>query len=224
MRKPAASNVKATREDWLAAALAALIAEGVDGVKVLSLGRRLKVSRSSFYWYFASREDLLAQLRELWRERNIHSIVAHARRPSKSVAEGVLNIFECWVDPALFDPQLDFAIRAWARSSKAVRRKIDQADDERVAAITGMYARHGYGRKEAFVRARILYFMQIGYYSLQISESMAERVALVPDYVRGFSGADATPAEIAAFVDFVASTGAKAPGRRKTPAASRRRA
>lgn len=224
MRKAAASNIKATREDWLAAALAVLIADGVESVKVLTLSRRLKVSRSSFYWYFKSREDLLSQLLAHWRETNNHSIVAHARRPSKSVAEGVLSIFECWVDPELFNAQLDFAIRAWARSSKAVRRIIDQADQERVQAITEMYRRHGFSAKEAFVRARILYFMQIGYYSLEISEAMDERLSLVPAYVLGFSGQDATPAEMAAFVEFVAGTGAierpgAAPRRRKAAAA-----
>jgi AcrR family transcriptional regulator len=206
MRKAAASNIKATREDWLAAALAVLIADGVESVKVLTLSRRLKVSRSSFYWYFKSRKDLLSQLLAHWRETNNHSIAAHARRPSASVAQGVLNLFECWVDPDLFNPQLDFAIRAWARSSKAVRRIIDQADRERLQAITEMYARHGFAPKEAFVRARILYFMQIGYYSLGISEAMDERLSLVPAYIRGFSGQDATAAETAAFADFVAGT------------------
>lgn len=223
MRRPAASNVKATREDWLAAALMVLIADGVENVKVLTLSRRLKVSRSSFYWYFKSRKDLLDQLLEHWRETNNHSIVAHARRPSKSVAEGVLYMFECWVDPDLFDPQLDFAIRAWARSSKAVRRIIDLADQERVQAITEMYERHGFSPEEAFVRARILYFMQIGYYSLEISETMNDRLSLVPAYVLGFSGQDATPAELAAFVEFVAGTGAIAmptrTGRRRKVAA-----
>jgi len=224
MRKTAASNIKATREDWLAAALAVLVADGVESVKVLTLSRRLKVSRSSFYWYFKSREDLLAQLLEHWRQTNNHSIVAHARRQAKSAAEGVLNIFECWVDPDLFNPQLDFAIRAWARSSKVVRRIIDQADQERVQAIAEMYARHAFSPTEAYVRARILYFMQIGYYSLEISEAMDERLSLVPAYVRGFSGQDATAAEMAAFVDFVAGTGTieaprKAARRRKTAAA-----
>lgn len=206
MKKAAAGNVKATREDWLGAALAILIAKGVEGVRVLTLSQRLKVSRSSFYWYFKDREDLLAQLLEHWRQTNNHSIIEHAQRPSATIAEGVLGIFECWVDPRLFDPQLDFAVRAWARRSKTVRRIIDRADRERVQAIAGMYERHGFQEQDAFVRARILYFMQIGYYSLEIDEPMASRMKLVPEYVRGFCGQDCTPAEMAAFERFVART------------------
>jgi AcrR family transcriptional regulator len=196
-------NRKATREDWLAAALELLIADGVESVRVLTLSRRLKVSRSSFYWYFKSREDLLGQLLEHWRQTNNHYIVERARRPSASVTEGVLNIFECWVDPKLFDPQLDFAVRAWARRAKAVRRIIDRADQERVQAISEMYGRHGFNPEDAFVRARILYFMQIGYYSLEISEPMASRLSLVPGYLRGFTGQEGRPEELAAFVAFV---------------------
>ena len=220
MKKAAASNIKATREDWLAAALAVLVADGVEAVKVLTLSQRLKVSRSSFYWYFKSREDLLAQLLELWRQTNNYSIIAHAQRPSASVAAAVLTIFECWVDPTLFNPQLDFAIRAWARSSKAVRRILDKADAERVQAIAAMYRSHGYAPKEAFVRARILYFMQIGYYSLQITEEIDERLSLVPDYVLGFSGKKATAKEMA---DFVAFTARVQPARRRKPAAASER-
>lgn len=206
MKKPAAGNVKATREDWLEAALAVLIAKGVESVRVLTLSQRLKVSRSSFYWYFEDREDLLAQLLEHWRQTNTHSIIDHAQRPYPSIAAGVLGIFECWVDPTLYDPQLDFAVRAWARRSKAVRQIIDRADQERVLAIAEMFKRHGFAEQEAFVRARILYFMQIGYYSLELNETMEGRMKLVPGYVVGFSGQACTPAEMAAFVEFVART------------------
>lgn len=215
MRKKPVGNVKATREDWLQAALELLIADGVESVRVLTLSHRLKVSRSSFYWYFKSREDLLAQLLEHWRQTNNHYIVERALRPAATVTQGVLNIFECWVDPTLFDPQLDFAVRAWARRAKAVRRIIDRADQERVEAIGAMFVNHGYGADEAFVRARILYFMQIGYYSLEISEEMPSRLSLVPGYLRGFTGRDGSAAELAAFYAFVEQVEAARGARRR---------
>jgi AcrR family transcriptional regulator len=52
-------NVKVTREDWLRVAMDLLVSDGVSEVKVLTIGERLGVSRSSFYWYFKSRKDLL---------------------------------------------------------------------------------------------------------------------------------------------------------------------
>ena len=64
-----------TREDWLTAALDALISDGVENVKVLPLAERLGVSRSSFYWFFRSREHLLDLLLERWRDVNTRVIV-----------------------------------------------------------------------------------------------------------------------------------------------------
>ncbi|MEQ1955425.1 TetR/AcrR family transcriptional regulator [Mesorhizobium sp. CN2-181] len=191
-----------TREDWLNIALEAMVSEGVESVRILSLGQRLGVSRSSFYWYFKSRQDLLDHLLDYWRNRNTQVIVERASRPADTITEAVLNVFENWVDETLFDPRLDFAIRAWARQSPDVHRIVDEADDTRVDAIREMFRRYGYEETEAFVRARVLYFVQIGYYSLEIVEPMRNRLSLVPAYVKTHTGKDPTPHEFDAFVEF----------------------
>jgi len=202
-----AGNIKVTREDWLDLALETLISDGVEGVRILVLGHKLGVSRSSFYWYFESRQDLLDQLLEYWRDKNTRFIIERAKRPAHSVTQAVLNVFECWVDENLYSPRLDFAIRAWARSSSAVRKIIDGADNERIAALRDMFARYGYSEEDAFVRARVLYFMQIGYYSLEIVEPMASRLSLVPAYLRGFTGREPLEGEVEAFARYLEATG-----------------
>lgn len=210
-------NVKATREDWLKLALETLTSDGVESVRVLSLGQKLEVSRSSFYWYFKSRQDLLNQLLEHWRNTNTKAIVERASRPADNITRAVINIFECWVDEALFDPLLDFAIRAWARKSGPVRRILDQADEERVNAIRDMFQRHGYEAIDAYVRARILYFMQIGYYSLELHEPMKIRLSYVAAYLRSFTGQEPSPDDVAHFSDYV-ERAAKASERTKVKA------
>lgn len=199
-------NVKATREDWLKLALETLISDGVERVRVLTLGQKLDVSRSSFYWYFKSRQDLLDQLLDYWRQTNTRFIVERARRPSKTVVRGVMSIFECWVDEKLFDPQLDFAIRAWARRSPAIRRALDEADEERVGAIRDMFVRHGYDEEDAFIRARVLYFMQIGYYSLELNEPMSSRLPHVAAYLRSFTGQEPSIEDVEDFARYVRET------------------
>lgn len=206
-RSALTGNIKATREDWLNIALDTLISDGVEGVRILPLGQRLGVSRSSFYWYFESRQDLLDQLLVHWRNKNTRFIIERAKRPAPSVTQAVLNIFECWVDENLFQPRLDFAIRTWARSSPRVHEIIDAADNERVAAIRDMFARYGYGEIDAFVRARVLYFMQIGYYSLEIVEPTSSRMALVSEYLRSFTGREPLDGEIEAFHRYVEAIG-----------------
>ncbi len=225
VRPTLVGNVKATREDWLNLALAILVSDGVDSVRVLTLSQRLGVSRSSFYWYFAGRQDLLDQLLAFWRERNTKCIVDRAGRPAANVVRGVMNIFECWVDESLFDPRLDFAVRAWAHLSERVRRAVDQADDERIAAIRDMFRRHGYDAENAFVRARVLYYMQIGYYSLDLNEPMDSRLSHVAAYLRSFTGQEPTQEDVADFRRYMelsparlASASGDGKGRRSKPA------
>ena len=65
-----------------------------------------------------------------------------------------------------------------------------------------MFARHGYDKEEAHIRARILYYMQIGYNIADLNETMEERVALGPHYVIGFTGQRATEEEISSHKAF----------------------
>jgi AcrR family transcriptional regulator len=201
-RKSTKGPVKATKNDWLRAAVKLLVAEGVDQVRVLPLSSKLKVSRSSFYWYFKNRQDLLNQLLDYWGETNTKAIISHAKQPSEDVVDGVLHIFECWVDERLYSPRLDMAVRNWARQSAAVRRLIDRADEERLAAIRAMYRRHGHDEEDAFIRARVLYYMQIGYYVLDVKEPMETRLSHLEAYLRAFTGREPTAAQIKRFRDF----------------------
>ena len=79
-RPPQLGNVKATRDDWLALALSVLAVEGVAHVTVLNLSERLGVSRSSFYWYFKNRDELLDALLDRWDRLNTRSIVDAGER------------------------------------------------------------------------------------------------------------------------------------------------
>lgn len=196
--------VKATKADWIAGALRVLLREGVDQVLVLPLAAKLKVSRSSFYWYFRNRQDLLDQLLAHWSATNTRAIIAQAERPSDTVIDGVLHIFECWLDEGLYSPRLDFAVRNWARQSRPVRHLVEQADDERLAAIRAMFSRHGYDAEDALIRARVLYFMQIGYYVLEVKEQIEERLSHTEAYLRAFTGQEPTQQQIRRLQGFAA--------------------
>ncbi len=194
-------NVKVTREEWLGLAARVLVERGVSHVKVLALSGELGVSRSSFYWYFRSRRDLLDQLLLRWERQNTRAVLDHAARPAGNICRGVMNLFECFIDPARFDPRLDFAVREWARRSPQVRARLDAADEARVTAIRDLFLRHGYAPTEAFVRARIIYFMQIGYYALVENEPFETRFSLLKPYLVSFTGQEPDPAEMAEFLE-----------------------
>lgn len=202
-KDPLVGHVKVTREDWLNVARDVLVSEGVAEVKVLGLGTRLEVSRSSFYGYFKSRKHLLEALLDDWENRNTRSIVESVETPAGSISEAVCNFFRCFLDPELFDHGLDFAVREWSRRDGAVRQRIDAADAARLKALSTMFERFGYSEYDADTRARILYFMQLGYHALELREPMSERIARLEGYLRGFTGVDPDPQVIADLRDFV---------------------
>jgi AcrR family transcriptional regulator len=165
----------------------------------LSLAQKLKVSRSSFYWYFKGRHDILDKLLAYWRAKNTQGIVDQALKPSETIVHGILNLFECWTNDDLFDPRLDFAIREWSRRSARVKKILHQSDDERIEAITGLFRRHGYEETDAFIRARVVYFMQVGYYAIEMEEPLEKRLSYLSAYIRSFTGQDANETDLERF-------------------------
>lgn len=199
-KEPLVGHVKVTREDWLNVARDILVTDGVAEVKVLAVGQRLGVSRSSFYWYFKSRKDLLSQLLDDWDRRNTAAVEANCAREAATITEAVCNFFRCFLDPAQFDQGLDFAVREWSRRDGQVRRRIDLADRARITAVTQMFERFGFAAYEADVRARILYFMQLGYHALDQTEPLADRMARTEGYLLGFTGQPPRKAEVDALL------------------------
>ncbi|MEL7261660.1 MAG: TetR/AcrR family transcriptional regulator [Pseudomonadota bacterium] len=198
-KDPLVGNVKVTRQDWLNAALSVLKSGGVEAVKVADLAAQMHVSRSSFYWYFKNRTDVLDALLAHWQATNTAALVAQANAPAATITEACCNIFRCNIDTRLYDQQLDFAIRDWARRSDTVRAILSDSDARRVAALKQMFVRHGYAERNATARARVIYYMQMGYEDARLGETLEERLRLVPDYLLSFTGQHASAEEIEAF-------------------------
>lgn len=200
MEQASESGWRGSAEVWLQAAYDALIESGVDGVRILPLAKRLRLSRTSFYWFFADREALLSALVARWREKNTGSIVGRADAYAESMAEAMLNVFDCWVDVELFDSRFEFAIRSWSLQSDALLAEVRAADAVRLEALRRMLMRHGHDAVAADVRARTIYLVQIGYISMQSQEPVEARLGRIPEYVAIFTGAAPREAEMARFI------------------------
>ena len=201
-KTPLIGNIKVTRQDWLNAAMDVLVSDGVERVKILTIADRLNVSRSSFYWYFKDRADLLAALLDHWDRTNTAALVAQANAPAKTITAAVCNVFRCVVNPALFDIALDFAVRDWARRSRDVREVLHRSDDRRIAALQAMFIRFRYNETDALIRARILYYMQNGYNDADLKEPIEERMRVLPHYLYAFTGVEPHKSEIEEFRDY----------------------
>jgi AcrR family transcriptional regulator len=167
---------RGSAEAWLDAAYEILIESGVDAVRIVPLSKKLKLSRTSFYWFFKDREALLTALLEKWRAKNTGSLVKQCECYAESITEAIFNVFDCWLDPALFDSKFEFAIRSWAQQSPKVTAAIRTADAIRIQALTDMFVRCKYEPLAADVRARTIYLTQIGYISMKTRDGPNPRL------------------------------------------------
>ena len=188
-RRTAPARQSLSREDWIAAARAELIAAGINAVKVGLLARRLRVTRGSFYWHFTSHADLLRELLQTWEQTNTDPFerVLRDDGPPQGLNEFVA-IVKLWVEEKDYSPAFDTAVRDWARTSRAAAAAVHRADERRIAILHRVFSDMGFVDPEALIRARIAYFHQVGYYTLKLQEDRERRLALVPLYCQVLLG------------------------------------
>jgi AcrR family transcriptional regulator len=190
------------RFDWLQQALEIFIDEGIDAIRITRLADDLGVTRGSFYWHFQNREDLLDSLVSYWKDKNTAAITESMAQAS-SLANGIFRFFETCIDAALFDPRLDLALREWARRSPAIHALVDAEDTTRVEALRQFYLRFDYSMPQALIRARVLYYSQIGFYALGTRESLQTRLQYTEAYFEAFTGQQLTRRETEDFRGYI---------------------
>lgn len=174
-------------KDWIAEARSMLIEGGIAAVQINPLANRLGVTRGGFYWRFTNRQDLLDHLLADWESSNARHFLDRLAEPGTPQQRGE-RLINLWLEEKHFDPKLEAAIRGWAQVDDAVRERVHDIDVGRIEAIADIFLQDGRDQIEAEVRARIIYFHQIGYYALELGETPEQRKAMVPHYSRVMFG------------------------------------
>jgi AcrR family transcriptional regulator len=176
------------REIWLDTARRALIEEGTAGLEIKKLAKRLGSSRGGFYWFFKDRAQLLEELLSYWAQTSTLLFERIQHLPNKTGAEKYLAMTRLWVDETEYDPKWDGAVRDWARTSDPVRNVVRAVDQKRIEVLERIFIDMGYRGKEANVRARVMYYHQVGYYAMEVQETQEQRRALIPYYRKVLTG------------------------------------
>jgi AcrR family transcriptional regulator len=202
LKKTKQGNPGLTREEWVQAARRTLIKRGFAAVKIDRMARELDVTRGGFYWRFDGVDDLLNSLIEDWKKTNTQPLLDILNAPG-SPEERYRKMQLTFIEEKHFNPEYDTAMREWARVSPKVAKVVHAVDAERIDALQALFAEAGYSEEEAFIRARITYLHQAGYYAMAIRETQKRRFDLSQTYyevLTGFQfpeggGADQAPAK-----------------------------
>ena len=182
--QPAPSRrTSTTREQWLAAAQDALIHTGVDGVRPEALTVTLGADTQEFARHFDDRAALLSALVSAWEGTALKPIEAIDATPDAYALQRFETFTATWLDSEPPSLVYDSAIRHWAQIDDEVAARVGRIDDERIARLTQIFRELGHEQEEAFIRARITYFHQIGYYAMGVKETRESRRQYWPLYM-----------------------------------------
>lgn len=185
-----ANILKVSAEGWINEARRALIEDGLAGVKIDRLAKSLGVTRGGFYYHFKNQQDLLDHLISDWETRNLFlPELDLPKTPEEAVAylDGmVANL----IVEERYSPDFEQAMREWARIDPQVNKVVERTDTRRIETLAKTFAALGCDEEEASIRARVLYFHQMGYYALGVHRNQSKEYRLLnaPIYMRILCG------------------------------------
>lgn len=177
--KQGKSTESLTRDDWISAAWDMLGENGLDGVRVEPLARRLGVTKGSFYWHFKDRQQLMEALLDRW-----FAIWDDQMLPDMEEAANPAD--RIW---ALFESVLGrltrgqtVSLRMMSHSDADVARRIDERDAQRLSFLTSQLVEIGFAPSEARVRGQVYQTIMTGEYLRSGGLPLEERVARARSY------------------------------------------
>lgn len=150
-------------QDWIAAATQILVRENVRGVKLDVLCKKLGVTKGSFYWHFASRNELLLAMLSDWRKRTTLNVIRTVSKGSEDAKKRLYSLLELTRknrSPAF--AQIEFSIRDWARRVEMPRSVVTEVDQIRFDYFKSLFMELGFDGAEAETRAYVTYCVMMG--------------------------------------------------------------
>ena len=115
-----------SRQVWVDAGLKALVSKGPAALAAEPLARDLETTKGSFYWHFKDVPEFQQAVIKQWKAKAFADVVAALAHEGS--ADERLRSF----GKQILANKQDTAIRAWARSDKAVARSVAEVDAERL--------------------------------------------------------------------------------------------
>jgi len=156
-------RVQLDRDAWIVAATDVLADEGLAGLRVEVLAKRLKVTKGSFYWHFQDRRDLLMAVLQTWRDGRIRDIVKQTRANPGHELEQIYHVIDIYsTSRSRRGAMIELAVRDWARRDPEAAAIVAEVDDIRLRCARDLFLACGVPMEEASSRCMLLYAYVFG--------------------------------------------------------------
>lgn len=152
-REKAAGRRRVPKDDWLAEALDLLAESGVDSIRVDRLSRRVGVAKTSFYWHFTDRQDLLDQILNYWEHEFTQVASDNPLLASLPAVERLHALSEMICDYRL--AQYDVAVAHWAKTDDGAAQARQRVIDQRAAFVRRAFRELGFRGDDLEMRVRL---------------------------------------------------------------------
>jgi AcrR family transcriptional regulator len=156
------AKVRTPRGAWVHAALQALAAGGPDAVRIEALAADLGVSKGGFYWHFADRQALLAEMLGSWEKAGTEDIIARVESQPADPRAKLQRLFELTSSPDGLAVEL--AVRDWSRRDRDVAERLGRVDNRRIGYIRSLFGQFCTDEGDVEVRSMLAYTLVIGSY------------------------------------------------------------
>lgn len=156
-------RVRLSADSWADAALDLIAEQGVAGVAVESLARRLGVTKGSFYWHFQTRDALLEAALKRWETRDIEGLIREADRIADP-RERLVDLFRR--TSREMRTHVIYSALLKALDHPAVQPVMKRLSQRRIQYLALAYRGLGLGRRDALNRARLAYAAYVGFLQL----------------------------------------------------------
>ncbi len=157
-------KIIATKEDWVKLGYKLFSEKGISGIVIESMAKKLKVNKSSFYWHFSTKKSFVDEIILFWENDSANDIISMVNSFDKP-KEKFVKLVELSFKK---DNNLDFFfyIKKYAKSNKALSKKIDELDMQRILFTQKLIVDLGYTDKEAKIKSEVFYKYLIGYHEM----------------------------------------------------------
>src|SRR5262245_47560758 len=157
-------RTRLNRQAWVEAAKEAIAREGIAGVAVVPLAKRLGATKGSFYWHFENREALIEAALADWEHSHTAAVIAEIEATSAEPLQQLRLRFKRGTAHAARD-RIELTLLATADHA-SVHPVLDRVTGRRLDFTARLFERLGLSRVEARRRALLAYSAYLGYAQL----------------------------------------------------------
>lgn len=143
-----------SRDDWMLAGQELLCKEGIAGMRLSKLTKKLKVSTGSFYHHFADVDSYLGELADYYNSDRVERMLARIVEQTDDPLEQIQMLRAQSTSSRLFE--LDVAMRVWSASDRRAAAAMRRSEQVVISFLGRAFSRLGFDADESDVRARIL--------------------------------------------------------------------